>query len=284
MLEKHDHMKHLLPIFAFSLLIMAEDCEQPMPEPQGGTAYCYGNDYSVLDGIQYGYEKNGLSGAYDSIMQGTSSTDKRATVRVGFGKSYCSGVALNPRIVLTAAHCGYGEETTHRVYLKDDPLEYRSTKKIVHPDYLEYVKTGNYEFRKADLMLLYMDDPVPAPYVSTIYNSSLAKFCHGLVAQGWGKWEQPELDLRESKYIITQESEKLLTSRNAPEGKVCYGDSGGPLYADVAGVPQLAGITSTAIGTDCLVGANHVKLSFFQDWINLNMQMLIVTNQYVVAK
>jgi hypothetical protein len=112
--------------------------------------------------------------------------------------------------------------------------------------------------------------------VAGFYDQKHAAFCNGLVAQGYGKHEGSGLDLRETNYIITLVSEKLLTSRatalppGEKSGRICFGDSGGPLYADVGGVPQLAGITTTTMSYDCLSGGNHVRVSRFLDWIMEN--------------
>jgi secreted trypsin-like serine protease len=259
---------------------MAPDCEPPPPDPSPEpepppkvSDYCYGNDYSIWSAIKYRYGTDGVSGAIDAILQGEHSEDRRATVWVRFGQSYCSGIALSKNTVLTAGHCGYGETTQHDIYIAPNGTKYHSSQKLVHPDYVKYTQTGGAENRKADLMLLYMDTPLPPPYVSTIYSSANAAACKGLVAQGYGKWEQPELDLRETKYVITQETQKLLNSMAAPDsGKVCFGDSGGPLYADVGGLPQLAGITSTTMSSDCLVGGSHVNVNYFKDWVTQNMR------------
>ena len=263
----------LLPL----LMLMGQDCEPANPIEKVSD-YCYGNDYSIFERIEFGYERDGVSGAISAILQGDPSDDRRATVQVLFGQGYCTGVALGPNTVLTAAHCGYGSTTNHRIRTGQDNTDYHSTRKVVHPDYWKWLANGDLEGRKADLMLLYMDDPLPPPYVNSFYDSKHAKFCKGLVAQGWGRSEEPGAHLRETHYVITRETDKYLISRAAdvPEaekaGRICFGDSGGPLYADVAGVAQLAGITTTTMSTDCLVGGTHVKAAHFKDWIYANIE------------
>lgn len=269
-------MKRLAPLLLLCAFLMGqESCEEVPPELVG---YCAGNDYSIWDSVVAGYERDGFDGAYSTIIGGEPSDNRRSTVQIRFGSSYCSGVVLAENLVLTAGHCGYGDATEHNVYLPtrkpgsdfvDLEGPFKAAKHVVHPDYLEWVANPVLlNKREADLMILIMEDHLPPPYVGiNFYQSNAAKICRGLVAQGLGRWEGSGLSLREAKYQITNETARMLRSKNTEAGKICYGDSGGPLYADVAGQILLAGITSTTMSTDCLAGGSHVKASEFQPWV-----------------
>jgi len=222
---------------------------------------------------------DGVKGAYNTIIDGEISTNRRATVQVFFGQSYCSGVAISPHTVLTAGHCGYAEGLQHRIRIEGEPAMFISNESLVHPDYMRYINSGNtyYEGRKSDLQLLYTDEELPGPYVplTLLYGSEKAESCYGLIAQGYGRAEvpKPTQQLRESKYKITTEYDKLISSRLTDVGKICFGDSGGPLYADVGpGSLFLAGITTTTMSSDCLAGGSHVKTVAFQDWLQENVR------------
>ncbi|MDH3598020.1 MAG: S1 family peptidase [Candidatus Tectomicrobia bacterium] len=264
----------LIPLLA--LLLMGQDCAPtPPPEqnPQGGTDYCYGLEYSVWDSVV-----EGVKGAYNTIIGGEESTNRRATVQIFFGSSYCTGVVLSPHTVLTAAHCGYAEGVEHRIKLDGHSEFIISNESLVHPDYWGWVRGGDLEARKSDLMLLYTDEEIPGPYIelTRLYSSVQAPKCFGLIAHGWGRDEYPETgaQLRESKYKITQETSKYIKSVMTDVGKICFGDSGGPLYADVGpGTLHLAGITTTTMSMDCLRGGTHVKLfPVFKDWLQENLR------------
>ncbi len=321
-----------IALLALVLALMGQDsCDEttpPGPEPPKVSDFCHANDFGVLNNVSFGYEQDGVMGGLAAILNGNPSDTPRGTVQVTFGGAYCTGVALGPKVVLTAGHCGYAPTTSHtvKVYRREfmphmdgpvtqpvvmkeastatglpakegeesfaynaavfealdgGPIElvYSSvaTKHVVHSDYLEYTQTGNYEKRKSDLMLLFLDEPLPEAslIVAGVYSKSMAEYCNGCLAQGYGRWEGDYLDLRESEYVVTSTSDpKLLTSvaNQVPPGEdhgpICFGDSGGPLYCDVGGVVYLAGVTSTTMSSDCLVGGNHVNVAYFwEQWI-----------------
>jgi hypothetical protein len=95
-----------------------------------------------------------------------------------------------------------------------------------------------------------------------------------LTAQGWGLDEFPNepATLRESDYTVTQELDEVIRTKQVGWGGICFGDSGGPLYATVLGTPQVAGITSTTMSQDCLIGSTHVKAVHFKTWIEDNVR------------
>jgi hypothetical protein len=279
-------MTKILPILALSFLLMAENCETPPPPPPN--AYCAGAvekvDPPILDQILEALEA-GLSKAWDTIVGGTPSVDRRSTVFVSIdGKGSCSGVVLGPHTVLTAGHCRGG--TGWRVFLdRNVPSWATVTEALTHPDYIKYLADPTQvELGKADLMLLYTAEELPGPYPLDMYDSKWVNLCEGMIAQGWGQTEavtEPNYVacpggltkcLRESPYTVTQEQERSIKTKQLTPGGICFGDSGGPLYAQVKGQPglHLAGITSTTASLDCKVSSTHVKVSNFRQWIIQN--------------
>lgn len=196
-----------------------------------------------------------------TIIGGEVSVDRRATVQVLVPpNSYCSGTVIGPRAVLTAAHCE-GDVMDIEV----DGQTIRAASIVPHPHY-----TGAYPYN--DLLLLLFDQNLPGPIVDGIYSSDDSERCTELIAQGLGKSEFNEPPtLRESTYSA-KESAMVLHTKQASWGGICFGDSGGPLYAVVDNQLQLAGVTSTTYTQDCLVGGDHVNLRFYRDWIEANVK------------
>ena len=247
-------MRPLLTV-AVVLFCMGQSCDPPAP-PGEPNAYCQGTPAKgVLDQML-----DGLSGAYSSIFGGELSTDRRATALVHIGTGgYCSGTVMSAHTVLTAAHC-LGPDMS--VTIDGQTIQVVDT--LRHPDY----RSAPYN----DLALLFFEQDLPGPYVYKVYDAAKATECGGLLAQGWGKSETSAVDLNESDYRVVKENIKTLYTKQLSPGGICFGDSGGPLYAFVGIETMIAGVTSTTYTQDCLVGGDHVRLSYYVPWLEENIQ------------
>jgi hypothetical protein len=186
--------------------------------------------------------------------------------------------------VLTAGHCNGPEG--YRIYLdRNKPNYFVATAAYIHPGYYRW--SSNRGEPHDDLMLLYVAETLPLPYAGGFYDGAkYAGLCEGMTAQGWGQTEDRNDPLyvscpdgltkclRESPYTVFLESPTEIRTKQLTPGGICFGDSGGPLYAYVKGQPEpfLAGITSTTASTDCKVSATHVKVSAYREWIIQNFE------------
>lgn len=279
-------MKKLIPLLVFCLFLLgSSECTTPVPPPPPGPQnfYCAPAvvepfvEMTILDKFLESI-KNQMP---DTIVGGTPSVDRRSTFfmsAVGVGS--CTAVALGPHTALTAAHCRAKDAwttTPPELRLYEDPSKtgsyYIATSHLMHPGYQPSSK-------QSDLMLMYFDDPIPGPYIAGIYNETMANSCEDMIAQGWGQTEAiPEKPcpdgarkcLRESKYMVESylyQGVTLISKQRTPGG-ICFGDSGGPLYAIVTGEagPFLSGITSWTQTHDCKVRSGHVNVDYHKAWI-----------------
>ena len=250
-------MTPYLPLLLVALLFGA-DCN-PAPPPPEPNAYCGG---AVVQPEPTAYESavQYVSGMLATIIGGTPSADRRATVLVSMGSGYCSGTVVGKRTVLTAAHC---EAPTMDAVI--DGQRITATGIHPHPGY-----SGNFPYN--DLLLMTFSQDLPGPIVDVFYDAG-TDGCTELIAQGWGEDNiAGPIQLNESKYSVVKEGAMVLHTKQINPGGICFGDSGGPLYAVVNGELQLAGVTSTTYSQDCMIGGDHVNLRFYRPWLGANIR------------
>jgi hypothetical protein len=242
-------------LLVLALALFGAECE-PAPPPGPPDTYCQGSPpKGILDTLL-----GGITDAYNTIIGGELSTDRRATAFVSIGGTgYCSGTVMSAHTILTAAHC-LGDSMTVTVGAQKFPVG----ETLRHPAY----SRAPYN----DLALLFVEATLPGPYVYKVYDSARAADCDSLLAQGWGQSETPAIDLNESGYRVVKENQKTLYTKQIDPGGICFGDSGGPLYAMVGDETQIAGVTSTTYSNDCLVGGDHVRLSYYIPWLEENVR------------
>lgn len=172
---------------------------------------------------------------------------------------FCSGTAVSPTLVLTAAHCAVGKTADGvRVYVGNGETggmqigQYAVAKIAVNPLYDE-----NDQEKGFDSAYLLLKDSIdlPATAFTTILTDSLEakELLRGgtdtyLVGYGWNK-----KDVIGVKYEAKGVVRKLFDIEVLLGGKgrdACQGDSGGPAYGLLkSGEWRVYGITSR--GSDC---------------------------------
>ena len=236
---------------------------------------------ATSNAVTFGKEVSNASVAYPSVI-----SIWYAESSVKQPEFLCTGTLINPRIVLTAAHCIYSTGLLYVQYgadqLDDDIKIYEVSASWRNPRFSERQLVN-------DVGLLLLTNPIQGalvtslPAKSTMVNVQSNKSVKYEIV-GWGDDQNGDRATYLKRAAVDDQTAKMkklkwwrndvwfavgkYNSKEKVFAGSCNGDSGGPLFANLNGSSYLVGVTSWG-AEDCELGAPsvYVRLSYYVDSI-----------------
>lgn len=199
------------------------------------------------------------------------------------GSALCTGTILDESTVLTAAHCV--DETPNKI-----SVVFATNIKAAKKDNVRSVDSiaQNPKWKKShagagDLAVIHFAGGLPQGYQPVTLAKKTFKPTAGeeVIMAGYGvsdgKKESGEGVLRETKTTILGTMNKDQIATDGHTSSVCFGDSGGPAFAEVKGELVQWGVAHSVLNKECNESSMHTSLMVYEAWIKLEMKRLSKT-------
>ena len=207
------------------------------------------------------------------------------------GTSLCSGTLVRQQVVLTAAHCVYGQRGPFQISVGGSTL---NNGRLIDVDATWYHPRYDAAFSQNDIALLHLKTPAGVPRLGVLPKSKLKSLGKKFLIVGWGRDQNGMITGKLHRLSLNNQaakSRKFFKGNFNPKTMVgagryfadeilygggCTGDSGGPLYKGAAGASRtILGLTSFgARGCTVYQPTVFTRVDFYVKDINKGIQLL----------
>jgi hypothetical protein len=207
------------------------------------------------------------------------------------GKSFCTGTLITQQVVLTAAHCVYGQAGPFQISVGGSTLK---NGRLIDIDATWYHPRYDAAFNQNDIGLLHLKTPANVSRLGNLPSGSLKSVGKKFLIVGWGTDQNDSVTGKLHRLSLNEQavaSKKFFkgiynsktmigAGRYFPNeilyGGGCTGDSGGPLYMGALGASKtVIGLTAFgARGCTTYKPTVFTRVDFYLAEINKGIQLL----------
>ena len=207
------------------------------------------------------------------------------------GSSLCSGTLVTQQVVLTAAHCVYGQSGPFQISVGGSTL---NNGRLIDVDATWYHPRYDAAFSQNDIALLHLKTPAGVSRLGVLPKPKMKSLGKKFLIVGWGRDQNGMITGKLHQLSLNDQavaSRKFFKSNFNPKTMVgagryfadevlygggCTGDSGGPLYQGVAGGSRtILGLTSFgARGCTVYQPTVFTRVDFYVSDIYKGIQLL----------